>query len=576
MANPLIPSVGNTIQQLENQENWKKLYEILAEAHPGRDDIQAELGKLSNNKNSYVKQIQAQWEAKPTPLYTEADIKRINSAWYSNRTVNGVVGSLLDRVSTEVHPRDWIIKSEQKWIAWDSENSEYMSLPIRFDGEIKFEKFYEQLIISDRKSSSCNLIWSIRKLIDAGGAACLSDTNWISLWLTFAKKYMSSAYPTLSRYSDNLEVLFRTMISNINADEEVSKLRSTMSKLNRSPGTPLQVPLYELKSYYELLVGINFPLMEPETVTTRSDSYASNCTKFFITKNTRVALDSFVQMKMQKGEKTNLMSICQVVGHHEASNPADQLQTVMFLPEHATRLDIQMSSATNVEELFINSTIIDRGRPRQDSKSPAGSSRNGKYYSNNRGSNARHNDSRRNTNNTSSTGSDYYRKKSQSPYTRPQGGGNGTNGSRSGTPRTGSGRRRSLSFFQSPNGRKYTRSPGKTTFRRFSKSPNSGQKQNTQDTRGRQSDRSSNQTVQCIRCGGAHNASFCQKYDWWEGPPCDQCGRMHDTRLHRGRSITPGPRNTHPGQRRIKNYQSEIIPGQAVTNEDQINYFEKN
>ena len=576
MANPLLPSVGNTIQQLENQENWKKLYEILAEAHPGRDDIQAELGKLSNNKNTYVKQLQAQWESKPTPLYTEADIKRINSAWYSNRTVNGVVGTLLDRVTTEVHSRDWIIKSEQKWIAWDSENSEYMSLPIRFDGEIKFEKYYEQLIVSDRKSSSCNLIWSIRKLIDAGGAACLSDTNWISLWLTFAKRYMSSAYPTLSRYSDNLEVLFRTMISNINADEEVSKLRSTMSKLNRSPGTPLQVPLYELKSYYELLVGINFPLMEPETVTTRSDSYASNCTKFFITKNTRVALDSFVQMKTQKGEKTNLMSICQVVGHHEASNPADQLQSVMYLPEHATRLDIQMSSASNVEELFINSTIIDRGRPRQDSKSPAGSSRNGKYYSNNRGSNARHNDSRRNTNNTSSTGSDYYRKKSQSPYTRPQGGGNGTNGSRSGTPRTGSGRRRSPSFFQSPNGRKYTRSPGKTTFRRYSKSPNSGQKQNTQDTRGRQSDRSSNQTVQCIRCGGAHNSSFCQKYDWWEGPPCDQCGRMHDTRLHRGRSTTPAPRNTHPGQRRIKNYQSEIIPGQAVPNEDQINYFEKN
>ena len=576
MANPLLPSVGNTIQQLENQENWKKLYEILAEAHPGRDDIQAELGKLGNNRNSYVKQIQAQWEAKPTPLYTEADIKRINSAWYSNRTVNDVVGTLLDRATTEVHSRDWIIKSEQKWIAWDSENSEYMSLPIRFDGEIKFEKYYEQLIVSDRKSSSCNLIWSIRKLIDAGGAACLSDTNWVSLWLTFAKKYMSSAYPTLSRYSDNLEVLFRTMISNINADEEISKLRSTMSKLNRAPGIPLQVPLYELKSYYELLVGINFPLMEPETVTTRSDSYASNCTKFFITKNTRVALDSFVQMKMQKGEKTNLMSICQVVGHHEASNPADQLQTVMFLPEHATRLDIQMSSATNVEELFINSTIIDRGRPRQDSKSPAGSSRNGIYYSNKRGSNARHNDSRKNTNNTSSTGSDYYRKKSQSPYTRPQGGGNGTNGSRSGTPRTGSGRRRSPSFFQSPNGRKYTRSPGKNTFRRYSKSPNSGQKQNTQDTRGRQSDRSSNQPVQCIRCGGAHNASFCQKYDWWEGPPCDQCGRMHDTRLHRGRSITPGPRNTHPGQRRIKNYQSEIIPGQAVPNEDQINYFEKN
>ena len=64
MANPLLPSVGNTLQQLENQENWQKLYEILEEALPGRDDVQAELGKLSNNKNTYVKQLQALWESK--------------------------------------------------------------------------------------------------------------------------------------------------------------------------------------------------------------------------------------------------------------------------------------------------------------------------------------------------------------------------------------------------------------------------------------------------------------------------------------------------------------------------------
>ena len=74
MANPLLPSVGNTLQQLENQENWQKLYEILAKAHPGRDDVQAELGKLSNNKNTYVRQLQAQWESKPTPQYNEVDI----------------------------------------------------------------------------------------------------------------------------------------------------------------------------------------------------------------------------------------------------------------------------------------------------------------------------------------------------------------------------------------------------------------------------------------------------------------------------------------------------------------------
>ena len=84
-------------------------------------------------------------------------------------------------------------------------------------------------MVSDRESGSCNLIWSVKKLIDRGGASCLSDANWIALWLQFSKKYMASAYSNLSRYSDNLEVLFKTLVTNINADEELSKLRASMS-----------------------------------------------------------------------------------------------------------------------------------------------------------------------------------------------------------------------------------------------------------------------------------------------------------------------------------------------------------
>ena len=379
---------------------------------------------------------------------------------------------------------------------------------------------------------------------------------------------MSSAYPTLSRYSDNLETLFWTLIANINADEEISKLRSTMSKLSRGPGIPLQVPLYKLKSYYELLVGINFPQMDPADVTNRSESYSSNCTKFFVSKNTRIAFDSFIQMKMQKGEKINLMSICQVVGRHEANNPADQLQSVMFLPEHATRLDTQLSSASNIEELFINSTRIDRGRSSQGSKSPA--------YSRNNGNSRPNNGFKRNSDYTSPGGRAYYRRKSQSPNTRQYGGGSGHNDSRSGTPRPSSGRRPQSSF-RSPNGHSYVRSPGRNTFRRYSKSPNSRQQPYTQDNRGRQSKNpTSDSSSKCMRCGGAHNSSFCPKYTWWDGPPCQQCGLMHETRLHRARSVTPAPKAPQPGYRKIQNYESEVIPENFVSSENPTNYFEKN
>ena len=231
---------------------------------------------------------------------------------------------------------------------------------------------------------------------------------------------MTSAYPTLSRYSDDLETLFQTLVSNINADEEVAKLRSSMSKLSRSPGMPLQVPLYRLKSYYELLVGINFPQMDPDTVTLRSENYASNCTKFFVSKNTRVALESFVQMKMQKGEQTNVMSICQVVGRHDSDNPNDQIQSIMYLPEHATRLDTQLSTASNVEELFINSTRVDRYRGYEPFRNNNGSRRNSKSPAGSNGSgNVKPKDGfKRNSHWTSPRGRHYYRGRSPASGSR--------------------------------------------------------------------------------------------------------------------------------------------------------------
>ena len=574
----MLPATSNTLQQLENHENWQTIYRILAEAHPDRADIQAELSKLSNNKNTYVKQLQEQWADKPTPQYTEVDVRRLCSNYYSNRAENDIVDGLLGRTSCEMQPRDWIVRSEQNWLGWDALTSQYMELPIRFDGEIKFEKYYEQLVVSDKESGSCNLIWSIRKLIDKGGSACLSDSNWVALWLTFAKKYMTSAYPTLSRYSNDLETLFQTLISNINADEEVSKLRSSMSKLSRSPGMPLQVPLYRLKSYYELLVGINFPQMDPNTVTVRSEHYASNCTKYFVSKNTRVALESFTQMKMQKGEQTNVMSLCQVVGRHESDNPGDQIQSIMYLPEHATRLDCQLSTASNVEELFINSTKVDRYRGYEPSRNSNGSRENSKSPAGSAGSgNGKSKDGfKRNSRWTSPGGRNSNRGRSPSSGSRRMEG-DGTRGSRASTPRTHSGRRRPQSRpFQSPGGRNYTRSPGRTTWRRYSKSPNSGRQNYTQNNRGRPAtDSSSRSSTICIRCGGAHSSGDCRTYDYWEGPPCQRCGLMHDTRLHRARS-TSASRTTQPGGRRIENYESEVLPGNFLPVDNQVNYFKKN
>merc|ERR1712055_1206993 len=219
--------------------------------------------------------------------------------------------------------RSWVIKTDSVWRGWDPESSQYFEAPILFEGEIKFHQVYEQLVVSDKDSGSVNLIWTIKKLIKRGSDSCLSDENWIRLWLQFSQKYMSTSYPTVSRYSDNLETLFHTLVTNINADEELAKLRSTMARLHRRPGEQLQVPLYKLKSYYELLLGISFPQLDADTATIRADNYSANSAKYFVSANTGTVITKNIYYKVQKGEPVNVMNVCQVFGIHETSPPAD-------------------------------------------------------------------------------------------------------------------------------------------------------------------------------------------------------------------------------------------------------------
>merc|ERR1711936_219507 len=160
----------------------------------------------------------------------------------------------------------------------------------------------------------------------------------------------------------DLETLFLALVANINADEELGKLRSTMARLHRKPGEQIQVALYKLKSYYELLLGISFPQSDSNTATIRADNYSANSAKYFVSSNTGAVINKYIHYKVQKGEPVNVMNVCQVVSQHETTTPTDAIQSVMYLPEVATRLDTQMSTASNVKELVIASSRIESGR----------------------------------------------------------------------------------------------------------------------------------------------------------------------------------------------------------------------
>ena len=66
----------SALHDLELSDNMQTLYKILLKTHPDNEEIQKELGKLTNNKDTYINQLITQWNGRSQSLYTEIDIKK--------------------------------------------------------------------------------------------------------------------------------------------------------------------------------------------------------------------------------------------------------------------------------------------------------------------------------------------------------------------------------------------------------------------------------------------------------------------------------------------------------------------
>ena len=63
--------MNSALHEMELLDNMQTLYKILLETHPDNEKIQKELGKLTNNKDTYLRQIIDLWDKRTQPTYTE-------------------------------------------------------------------------------------------------------------------------------------------------------------------------------------------------------------------------------------------------------------------------------------------------------------------------------------------------------------------------------------------------------------------------------------------------------------------------------------------------------------------------
>ena len=85
--------MNSALHDMELSDNMQTLYKILLQTHPDNEEIQKELGKLTNNKDTYLRQIIDLWNKRAQATYTEIEIKRLCSVYYANENENAVVDS---------------------------------------------------------------------------------------------------------------------------------------------------------------------------------------------------------------------------------------------------------------------------------------------------------------------------------------------------------------------------------------------------------------------------------------------------------------------------------------------------
>ena len=538
---------SNLLQSLETKEQLHSVLAAINEAFPNQAPIENELGKYTASKEQAIKRLQEKWYNRDLPLYTELQVRQLNSSFYSEKAAKQIAANLGGKTYIEMDPRNWIVKTPNKWSGWNAVQSVYYDTPLLFEGDIHFEKNFAPLVVADKDSQSVNLLVSLSKLITKGNEMCLSDNNWAVMFLSFASVYMPGDHPNLMKYTDDVDGLFEALVSSVNADSEIAKIRSSMAQITRKPNDSIQTPMYRLRACYEMLLSINFPDLELDKVKIRSDNYTCNSVKYLVSSNTAKFINEYVLLKQQRSEHLSLVKLCNVVTTHEAANPADRLQQVMSLPLVATRLDTSLTAASNVEELLVASAGVTHQNFSRNSRSRSNSIgkrlefrgrspfKNTEPWQNSKSSNNGHQGPNKYFNSSSQQSASYG--KYQVNKGKQDAKGRGASPARS--------------YFRSPNGRYY---------REVSKSPMRA-RSNSKDNRGRSK---SPKSRVCLRCLSAtHLADMCPHYAFYNGVACSRCGGLHRTDDHK--NDLSGRRLSGQRMTRTNNAELEIDVDHRVT-----------
>ena len=254
------------------------------------------------------------WRKLDYPEYTQSDVVRLNSTWkkhieavnqqrnnqrnyymqQGNHAAAALIGLEEDKSMNE---KACIVKEEKRILGWVPSENNFILLsnPNKPDLD-NLTEFVDQCV----HSGATNIPKSIKNLMEEGTLRGFTEAAYTSLWLQFIKKYIENSYQAALTYSRNLNELFEFLLSLVDTETEISKLRSAISKITRKQEDPVSFSVLKMKSLTTSLLFMIDPNAPLSEVTKRASRAAVDALYTLISEEAKSHHGKGAAMKWEK------------------------------------------------------------------------------------------------------------------------------------------------------------------------------------------------------------------------------------------------------------------------------------
>lgn len=339
-------------------EMWsKELVEALIKDAALSQDTKDTFKKIQYKQNPWQLQLKKLWDALSYPAHDTTSIVQLNCQWRKNvEAINSQranqrqfyisqgdpasasqIPNIDDRSMSE---RACIIKSELKSEGWNPAISKFEILQNPSKPDItKMSDSIDHCI----HSGSINVPRTIINLLDLGKERGYTEPHYGSLFLQFIKSYIPNSHQAALTYSRDVNELFNFLLSIVDTEQEVSKLRNAILKISRKPEDPISVPVLKMKSLMTSL----FYMLDPEStissVNKRAEKAAIDCLYCLISPECKSWTHSWKRRCSEMSKQVTLLEYLECVSKVEQT-PSCKITRELTVPNRLADSDIQVES----------------------------------------------------------------------------------------------------------------------------------------------------------------------------------------------------------------------------------------